>query len=405
MEDHEDGGDRRGAGAGSGADWRRLLEMSLGHPATDGNHVEVLRDGVEIFPSMLDAIRHARSTVDLLTFVYWRGDIARRFAEALGERARAGVRCRVILDALGARHVDTSLIAAMEDAGVLVHWYRPLTGGRRTTRSRTSEAGHRTHRKVLVCDATTGFVGGVGIAEEWDGRSDDATGWRETQLRVRGPVVDGLVAAFLDDWYESEYPLTDGVDRFPVHDATAGSTAMAVRGQAGTDRNDIALLRQLLFDHASERIRAATPYFAPDERVMAALTGAARRGVQVQLIVPGPRNDKELAKLATQYHEDELHDAGIELFHYTQTMLHEKVITVDRQIAVVGSANLNHRSLRIDGEIDLVIFDPAIVARLDRDYDTDLAASECIPAQAEDRAERTLQTPLRWLLAPFERWS
>lgn len=380
--------------------WRRTLEGSLGIPATEGNHVEVLRDGVTIFPAMLEAIASATRTVDLLTFVYWRGDIAQRFASALAERAASGVRCRVILDALGARYVEEELIARMQAAGVLVHWFRPLVDG-----DGLHHPGYRTHRKVLVCDEQVAFTGGIGIAEEWDGSSDDGTGWRETQLRVRGPVVDGLRAAFLDDWLDSGQALLDERDRFPDQPRDGATTAMVVRGASEQGRSDIAMLRQLLFERAGTRLRVTTPYFAPDEVVLATLLGAAERGVQVQLLVPGGNNDKEVAQLATERHYRRLLDAGIEIHVFRPTMLHAKVTTVDGVLAVVGSANLNHRSLQHDEEVDVVLFDAGLVAELDRHTDADLTRCERITTEDLDAAARTARGPLRAVTGLVARWT
>lgn len=384
----------------SGSRWRRVLEGSLGIPATEGNRVEVLRDGVAIFPAMLDAIDAATRTVDLLTFVYWRGEIARRFAASLCDRATNGVRCRVILDALGARHVDEDLIEAMQEAGVLVHWFRPLVDG-----DGMNHPGYRTHRKILVCDEEVGFTGGIGIAEEWDGSSDDGSGWRETQLRVRGPVVDGLRAAFLDDWLDSGHALIDERDRFPDQPKEGTTTAMVVRGESEHGRSDIALLRQLLFAQVQERIRVTTPYFAPDVSVLAALVSAAQRGVRVQVLVPGGNNDKEVAQLATERHYVELLDAGVEVHVYRPTMLHAKVVTVDGELAVVGSANLNHRSLQLDEEVDVVLFDPDVVAELDAHTDADLTRCERITSEHLDHAIRRARSPLRSLTGLVARWT
>lgn len=380
--------------------WRRVLEGSLGIPATEGNHVEVLRDGDAIFPAMLAAIDAATRTIDLLTFVYWRGEIARRFASSLCDRASAGVRCRVILDALGARHVDEELIAAMQEAGVLVHWFRPLVEG-----DGMNHPGYRTHRKVLVCDEEVGFAGGIGIAEEWDGSADDGTGWRETQLRLRGPVVDGLRAAFLDDWLDSGHPLLDDRDRFPEQPTNGSSTAMVVRGESEHGRSDVAMLRQLLFAQAQDRIRVSTPYFAPDEAIRRSLIDAAGRGVQVQLLVPGENNDKEVARLATERHYVELVEAGIEFHVYRPTMLHAKVVTIDGEVGVVGSANLNHRSLQLDEEVDVVLFDAEVVAELDAHTDADLARCEPIASDDLDDAERRVRAPLRLLTGLIARWT
>ncbi|MFW5933670.1 MAG: phospholipase D-like domain-containing protein [Actinomycetota bacterium] len=380
--------------------WRRVLEGTLGIPASEGNRVEVLRDGRTIFPAMLEAIGAATRTVDLLTFVYWRGDVARRFAEVLCDRAAAGVRCRVILDALGARHVDRALIEDMVAAGVQLHWFRPLIDA-----GDTRNPGHRTHRKVLVCDEEVGFVGGVGIAEEWDGSSDDGTGWRETQLRLRGPIVDGLRAAFLDDWIEEADDPFDDRDRFPVQPADGPTTAMVVRGESEEGWSDVAMLRRVLFARARRRIRITTPYFAPDEVMFAALARAASRGVQVQLLLPGPNNDKEVARLATERRYPDLLEAGIELYHFVPTMLHAKVLTVDGETGIVGSANLNHRSLQIDEEVDVVLLDPEVVAQLDDQTDDDLRRCEQLSTEVLDGAAATARKPLRLLTGLIERWT
>lgn len=352
----------------AGRDPRRVVEGLLGTAATDGNRVEILRDGVAIFPAMLQAIRQARRTVDLLTFVYWQGDVAERFAEALVDRARAGVRCRVVLDALSAQHVTDDLIGWMTDEGVQVRWFRPLKEG--------EWPGHRTHRKVLICDEAVAFTGGVGIADEWDGSSDDGSGWRETQIRLTGPVVDGLRAAFVDDWLEVDTALFDANDRFPIQPEVGEVTALTVRGAAEHGYSDVALLRRILWGLAQERVRITTAYLSPDETVRSWIQAATDRGVRVEILVPGPRSDKEIARLAGEEVYDRLLEAGAELHEFTPTMLHAKVMTVDGTLAVVGSANLNSRSLRHDEEIDVVLFDEGITRRLDEHTDQDLARSE-----------------------------
>ena len=381
-------------------EWRRILEGLLGIPATEGNQVEVLRDGVEIFPAMLEAVRAARDTVDFLTFVYWTGEIAHEFAAALCERARAGVRCRVVLDAVGARHLESGLIDAMQEAGVLVHWFRPLTEP-----SDLRHPGRRTHRKVLICDEEVGFTGGIGIAEEWDGSSDDGSGWRETQIRLRGPVVDGLRAAFADDWLDSGHPLMDERDRFPQQPTGGATTAMVVRGESEEGFSDIALLRRVLFQRATDRIRITTPYLAPDADTMRVLLEAAERGVTVEALVPGPNNDKIVARLVTEHRYDQMLASGIHVHEFAPTMMHAKVLTIDGVLAVVGSANLNHRSLRLDEEIDVVIFDPEVVAELDRHADTDYTRSKRIePDDLTEPAARG-RAPLRLLAGLIDRWT
>lgn len=367
---------------------RRVLEGLLGIPATEGNQVTRLRNGDEIFPAMLEAIAAAERTVDFTTFVYWRGDIARRFAAVMCDRARSGVRVRVILDALGTRHMDAELLGQMEEAGVACLRFRPPDGG---SFGELRRVGHRTHRKVLVVDETVAFTGGVGIAEEWEGDARGPDEWRDSHFRVTGPAVDGLRAAFVDDWLEADdFPLTDESDIFPEQPQDGPHTVQVVRGEAEHGYSDIAMLKHVLLGLAEQRVRITTAYFSPDERLVARLCATARRGVEVDVLVPGDRTDKRLAQLAGQLRYDELLEAGVRVWRYGPTMLHAKVLTVDGVLANVGSANLNSRSLRHDEELDLVVFDAGFTAQLDEDFERDRARA--IRLTADDWEDRsTLQ--------------
>jgi cardiolipin synthase len=356
--------------------FRRTLEGLLGTPATEGNRVDVLRNGDEIFPTMLEAIRAAERTVDFMTFVYWTGDIARQFADALTDRARNGVRVRVLLDAVGARRMDPDLIAVLEGAGAHVDWFRPPTTWK------VWEAGHRTHRKILVCDEKVAFTGGVGIAEEWCGDARDETEWRDTHVRVRGPAVDGLRAAFTSDWAEAGNPLFDERDRFPQQEPAGDSVVQVVKGSAGSGWSDIGTLFDAIILTARRKLRLTTAYFVPDERYIDALRGACERGVDVHVLVPGPHTDKRFVQLAGEDEYQGLLDAGVRISTYRPTMLHAKVLTADGVVAAVGSANFNHRSLSLDDEADIVVLDPAVVDVLDGHFDDDLARSRDLDGEA-----------------------
>jgi len=375
---------------------RRALEGILGVPATEGNLVEVLRNGREIFPAMLEAIGQAEYTIDLLTFVYWRGEIGTRFAEALSERARSGVRVRVLLDAWGAHPVDRAIVGMMEEAGVRVRWFRPLH------RMEVSKADHRTHRKVMVVDEAVGFTGGVGIADEWNGDARNEDEWRDTHFRVRGPAVDGLRAAFLDNWIETDPEIFDpAIDRFPRQPQPGRSVIQCVRGSSETGASDLSTLMLTLLQIARERIRITTAYFVPDEELTDRLCAAGDRGVSVEILLPGPHGDKRFVQLAGQAVYERLLDHGVKIWHFQPCMLHAKVMTVDGLVANVGSANFNARSTELDEEINLVAFDPALVRLLDDQFDEDLERSEEIEAgRWEDRsmgrrALAALTKPLR----------
>ncbi len=369
--------------------WRRALEGLLGVPATGGNSVEVLRNGDRIFPAMFEAVASATSTVDFLTFVYWQGSIGREMAALLAERAAAGVRVRVILDAIGAFSMDRSLVEAMTAAGAQVEWFRPMN------KARFWESNHRSHRKVLICDEDVAFTGGIGIADEWRGDARGPGEWRDTHFRIRGPAVDGLRAAFVQNWAETGRPLLDhGIDRFPVQPVAGTTVAQVVRGAAQTGWSDVATLVRSLLALAEERVRITTAYFVPDDATCAALAATAQRGVQVDVLLPGPHIDKRYVQLAGQAQYDGLLAAGVRLWSYQVSMLHAKVITVDATVASVGSANFTSRSLLLDDEVNVVVFDPEVVRILDDDFEADLAESEPVDPRAwPDRslAQRALE--------------
>ncbi|HJU57690.1 MAG TPA: phospholipase D-like domain-containing protein [Actinomycetota bacterium] len=364
------------------AEIRRVLEGIIGVPATEGNHIDMLVNGDRIFPAMLEAIGEAESTIDLLTFVYWRGDIGTRFAEALSEKGRSGVRVRVLLDSWGASSIDPDLIATMKDAGVRVRWFRPLR------RLQPTKLNHRTHRKVMIVDEATGFTGGVGIADEWNGDARNESEWRDTHFRILGPAVDGLRAAFLDNWLETDSEMFDeAIDRFPDQPQPGRAVIQCVRGASEVGWSDISTLLLALLQLAEDRVRITTAYFVPDDQLIERLTGASDRGVSVEILLPGPHGDKRFVQLAGQAVYERLLERGVRIWHFQPSMLHAKLMTVDGVIANVGSANFNARSTELDEEINVVALDPDLVRQLDQQFDEDLERSEAIrPGRWKDRS-------------------
>jgi cardiolipin synthase len=351
---------------------RRRLERLIGIAATEGNALLPLRNGDEIFAAMLESIRAARRTVDMMTFVYWRGDIARQFAEALADRARDGVRVRLLLDGFGSRQIEQDLLDLLDRAGVEVAWFRkPLY-------LTPFKQNHRCHRKVLVVDEETAFTGGVGIAEEWCGDARNEREWRDTHVRVRGPAVDGLAAAFAQNWAECHDTLFDTRDRFTDHTPEGDAVVQVVRGSASLGWQDMQTLLRVMIESARDRFRLATAYFAPDAYFIDLLCAAARRGVEVEILLPGPHTDKRVCQLAGQHYYQDLLDCGVRIFEYQPTMMHAKVITVDRVAALVGSTNFNRRSLDHDEEVMLAVLDEDFAAVLDRHFDEDVQVSRRI---------------------------
>ncbi|MCY0929347.1 phospholipase D-like domain-containing protein [Streptomyces sp. H27-H1] len=349
---------------------RRRLERLIGIAATEGNALTVLRNGDEIFTAMLDSIRTAEHTIDMMTFVYWRGDIARQFAQALADRARAGVRVRLLLDGFGSRLIEQDLLDLMEDAGADVAWFRkPL-------HLSPLKQNHRCHRKVLVVDEQTAYTGGVGIAEEWCGDARNENEWRDTHVQLRGPAVDGVAAAFAQNWAECHDTLFDDRDRFTEHVPQGGAVVQVVRGSASIGWQDMQTLIRVAIESAQQRFRLATAYFAPDVYFIELLCAAARRGVEVEILLPGPHTDKRVCRLAGQRFYADLLACGVKIFEYQPTMMHAKVITVDQIAALTGSTNFNRRSLDHDEEVMLAVLDEDFTATLDLHFDQDLRASE-----------------------------
>ncbi|MET9558414.1 phospholipase D-like domain-containing protein [Streptomyces sp. NPDC006645] len=351
---------------------RRRLERLIGIAMTEGNALVPLRNGDEIFAAMLESIRGAEHTVDMMTFVYWRGDIAHEFAQALSERARAGVRVRLLLDGFGSRLIEKDQLEAMERAGVRVAWFRkPLYLS-------PLKQNHRCHRKVLVVDETTAFTGGVGIAEEWCGDARNEHEWRDTHVKVQGAAVDGIAAAFTQNWAECQDEMFDDADRFATQDTHGDAIVQVVRGSASFGWQDMQTLIRVMLESAEERVRLATAYFAPDEYFVELLCAASRRGVSVEILLPGPHTDKRVCLLAGQRYYEDLTACGVKIYQYQPTMMHAKIITVDSIASLIGSTNFNRRSMDHDEEVMLAVLDTDFTATLDGHFEKDLTVSEPI---------------------------
>lgn len=376
-------------GAVDAAEYRRVLEAFTGVPATEGNRVQVLRNGDQIFPAMLDAVNAAERTVDFMTFVYWTGNVANVFADALAKRARAGVRVRVLVDAFGARQMENDVVGRMRRAGVLVEKFRPFTSWK------VWRWNMRTHRRVLVVDDTVAFTGGVGIAQEWEGDAEEPGRWRDTHYKVEGPAVDAIHAAFYSDWFEVPRPVFDGRDRFPRRGAAGTSTVQVIRAASQPGWNDAALAMGALMTLARDRIRVTSAYFRPPEYFLTLLCQAAARGVDVEVLVPGPYAEPKFYRWTAEFHYGELLDHGVRIWRYQPTMHHAKIVTVDGAVALVGTTNFDSRSLALNEQIAMLIHDPQVVATLDDHFDDDCENSESIdPRRWAQRSwrERALAT-------------
>jgi len=339
------------------AQFRRSMGVILGPPMIAGNRVEALVNGDRIFPAMLEAIRGAQRTITFETYIYYSGTIGAAFSRALAERARAGVKVHVIFDAVGAGKIDDRFEDEMRAAGVELEKYNPLRW------YTLAQMNNRTHRKLLVVDGRVGFTGGVGIADEWAGDAQDPKHWRDTHFRIEGPVVAQLQAAFMENWIEITGRVLHGEAYFPLLAPAGDQTAQFFVSSPGGGGESMQLMYLLSIAAASKSIHLSMAYFAPDTVAMDTLVAALRRGVRIQLLLPGPHTDAEIVQKASRAKWGDLLKNGAEIHLYQPTMFHCKVLVVDVLWTSVGSTNFDNRSFRLNDEANLNIYDAEVAAQ------------------------------------------
>jgi cardiolipin synthase len=343
----------------------RSMAALFGSNMLPGNRIETLVNGNEIFPAMLKALRGATQTITFETYIYWRGDVADQFAEVLSQKAREGVSVKVLLDWVGSIPMEEALVERMKAAGVEVVRFRPVAW------NTIDKVNNRTHRKIVVVDGRIGFTGGVGIGDEWNGDARTKAEWRDTHYQVEGPVVAELQAAFAEHWLEAGGELLMG-DRFFPALAPAGDSPAQVVASSTNQRSVMHLMLMTALSSAKTRIRLGTPYFVPDETTRKQLLDARKRGVEIDILIPGPITDARIVHKASRHFWGELLDAGIRIHEFEPTMYHCKLVVVDEGWASVGSTNIDDRALRLNDEVNLNAYDPAFARAQIAVFEADL---------------------------------
>ena len=350
----------------------RSMGVLLGPPLAEGNRVETLLNGDRIFPSMLQAIASARQTISFETYIYWSGDIGKRFAEALAERSRAGVKVNVLVDWLGSQKMDNDSIEVMKQAGVDFRKYRPLRW------YNLGRVNNRTHRKLLVVDGRVGFTGGVGIADDWTGDAQDPEHWRDNHYRIEGPAVAQMQAAFMDNWTKVSGVVLHGDQYFPPEKRAGAQYAQVFQSSSeGGVR-----------EHAPD-VFAFDCGRHEDDRSRNGLLRAGRsheRGVDRcdearrprRLILPGENTDVEFVRSASRAGWGPLLKAGALIHEYQPTMYHVKLLIVDGLWSSVGSTNFDARSFRLNAEANLNVYDEEFSRLQTGAFDADLEKSRRI---------------------------
>ena len=325
----------------------RSISALLGPTFIGENTVEILTNGDEIFPAMIDAIDKAKHTITFETFIYWSGDIGVAFTDALSRQARAGLHVHVLLDWLGSVKMERAQIDSMVDAGVQIERYH------KPHWSHLGRLNNRTHRKLLVIDGQLGFTGGVGIADQWQGNARNKDEWRDCHYKVTGPVVAQMQAVFMDNWIKSKGQILHDKLYFPELKATGDLQTQMFSSSPSGGSDSMHLMYLMAIAAASKTIELASAYFVPDELTTQALLDAIKRGVKVRIITPGKNTDAEIVRKASKTSWGKLLSAGIEISEYDATMYHCKIFIVDSLLVSVGSTNFNNRSFRLNDEANL----------------------------------------------------
>jgi cardiolipin synthase A/B len=347
--------------------FRRSLDV-LGTEMVPQNNAILLENGDEFFPAMLDAIRAARASVNMELFIFNEGKIAAEFANVLAAKAREGVEVRVLLDDWGSH--PKQLEELMTNAGVKLKWYKPV-------RIYTIyKVGNRTHRKLLTVDGRIGFTGGVGVDDRWMGDARNPKEWRETMVRLEGPVVAQLQSIFMEDWVHTTGEVLHGEKQFPPIPAAGAMLAQAISASRSDASSMAKLLYYIAIQAARKSIWIENAYFVPDGQIRRGLVHAVQRGVDVRIIVPGPHIDIPMVRMASRFHYGELLDGGVKMFEYQPTMMHNKVMVVDGIWATIGSINFVNRSMKKNAEANVAIYDRGFAEIVEKSVLADLEKSQ-----------------------------
>jgi cardiolipin synthase len=363
-----------------------------GTPVVSGNRVDILLNGEEIFPAKLAVIRGAKRSINYAQYVFEDGEPAKDIAKALAERCRAGVKVNVLLDAVGALGMPVEHRTLMTEAGCRVEYYRPL--GPFTI----DRVNHRNHRRILVVDGVAGVTGGSGISGKWSGNGRKKGHWRDTDIRVEGPVVEQLQGAFAENWLEATGVAIGGPAYFPRRrlDSKGEVDVQVIRSSPAGGSTAMYTMFLLALTSARQSIHITNPYFVPDEKMVTTLMESAQRGVRVILLIPGAI-DHNLVRQASRSEFGRLLKSGVLIYEYRPALLHAKTMVVDGVWATVGSTNLDNRSFALNEELNVVVYDGGVAQKLESVFQKDLANAR--PVTYKDWSRRGVTSRVLELLA------
>jgi len=347
----------------------QMLESACSATLRPGNSIEILTNGATFYPAMLDAIAAARETVNMECYIFRPDEIGERFIQALVERARAGVRVTMVLDAIGSFRALLQSAAVLRAAGCRVESYQGMLW------HRLARLNNRTHRELLVVDGRVAFVGGAGVSDVWSKPLGGRPAWRDMMARIEGPVVSNIQGVLAENWLECTGEILTGREFYKANEPAGSSPAFTVRSSPSDRATVSRLLFQTLVESAHDEVLIATPYFLPDRTLRRGLRRTARRGVPVLVVVPGPNTDQQWVRLASRRLYGSLLRAGVRIFEYEPGMTHFKALVVDGRWSVIGTTNVDNRSFEHNDEVNVVVRDAQVADRLTEDFRADLALS------------------------------
>ena len=371
-----------------------VLESTCQTHLEHGNHVELLANGDRFYPAMLAAIRSARETIDMECYIFKKGEIADRFVGALTERARAGVRVTIVMDAIGSFTALRGIATTLRDAGCRVEPYQRMRW------YSLARLNNRTHRELLVVDGDVAFIGGAGIADWWAKPMHRKPRWRDLMVRVEGPVVSDIAGIVAENWMECCGEIRTGTETYKPRRPVGDVAAFAIKSSPADRATASRALFQTLIEAANEKVVVATPYFLPDKAFRRAIRRTVARGVKMTVVVPGRHTDQRWVRLASRRMYGQVLEAGGRIFEYEAGMTHVKALLVDDLWAVVGTTNLDNRSFEHNDEVNLAVRDRSFAARIRCDLNADIASSREIRLDAWRRRpvwEKLIGT-VAWIL-------
>lgn len=350
--------------------FNRTLGHLLGPPIIGGNKITAYYNGEQIFPAMLDAIRSAKVSITFESYIYWSGAIGKKFADALAEKARAGVKVHVLVDWVGSAKIEKSYFDELRSAGADIEYYHPLHW------YNLFRMNNRTHRKILVIDGLTGFTGGVGISDDWNGAGDRPEIWRDSHYQVTGPAAAYLQSGFMDNWLKTRPEVLHGDSYFPELTPVGDTQAQVFISSPREGGSSMRLMYLAALAAAKKTLLIESAYFVPDELTVAELIKAKKRGVKVQIIVPGPYVDSDIVLAASKSLWGDLLENEIEIYEFQPAKFHCKVLIADNYFVSVGSTNFDDRSFRLNDEANLNVLDSKVAEHETAVFVNDLSHSK-----------------------------